>query len=378
MTAPQMILVAGPYRSGTDGDPARIAANVEAMTRASLELYRRGHLPVMGEWFALPLIEQALAEGDPADPDTGDLPPDRRGHPRPLRCLSAHRRAVGRGGPDGRHRAAAGQGRLHLAGRDPVSDAGFSKSEMMIVAAARALEGQHVCFVGVGLPNIAVNLAQRTVAPDLEMVYEAGVFGARPQRLPLSIGDPTIVTGSTAVVSMLELFGYYLQGGLIDVGFLGAAQIDRFGNINTTVIGDYAAPTTRLPGSGGACEIAINARQVFVIMRQSARSFVERIDFRTSPGNLGGAEQAERIRRAGGWLGRGPSVVVTDLGIYHFDETGEMRLDSLHPGATLEEVRATIGWEVKVADDLATTPAPTADELRLVREELDPEGVYTR
>jgi glutaconate CoA-transferase subunit B len=254
----------------------------------------------------------------------------------------------------------------------------FSKSEMMIVAAARALAGQRVCFVGVGLPNIAVNLAQRTVAPELEMVYEAGVFGARPQRLPLSIGDPTIVTGSTAVVSMLELFGYYLQGGLIDVGFLGAAQIDRFGNINTTVIGEYASPTTRLPGSGGACEIAINAREVFVIMRQSARSFVETIDFRTSPGNLGGAEHAERIRRAGGWLGRGPSVVVTDLGIYHFDEVGEMRLDSLHAGATLEDVQASIGWDVKVADALEATPPPTPEELRLVREELDPGGVYTK
>jgi len=256
--------------------------------------------------------------------------------------------------------------------------AAFSRSEMMIVAAARALEGQRVCFVGVGLPNIAVNLAKLTVAPDLELVYEAGVFGARPARLPLSIGDPTIVTGSTAVVSMFELFGYYLQRGLIDVGFLGAAQIDRFGNINSTVIGDYARPKTRLPGSGGACEIAINARQVFVIMRQSRRSFVERIDFRTSPGNLGGAEQAEKIRRLGGWLGRGPSVVVTDLGIYHFDETGEMRLDSLHPGTSLEAVRETIGWEVKMADDLVTTPPPTADELRLVREQLDPEGVYTR
>lgn len=256
--------------------------------------------------------------------------------------------------------------------------AAFTKSEMMIVAAARALEGQRVCFVGVGLPNIAVNLAQRTVAPTLEMVYEAGVFGARPQRLPLSIGDPTIVTGSTAVVSMLELFGYYLQGGLIDVGFLGAAQIDRFGNINTTVIGDYAHPKTRLPGSGGACEIAINARQVFVIMRQSARSFVETIDFRTSPGNLGGAEQAERIRREGGWLGRGPSIVVTDLGIYRFDETGEMRLESLHPGATLEGVRATIGWDIRIAETVASTPPPTAEELRLVREELDPGGVYTK
>jgi glutaconate CoA-transferase subunit B len=254
----------------------------------------------------------------------------------------------------------------------------FTKSEMMIVAAARALEGQRVCFVGVGLPNIAVNLAQRTVAPGLELVYEAGVFGARPQRLPLSIGDPTIVTGSTAVVSMLELFGYYLQGGLVDVGFLGAAQIDRFGNINTTVIGPYEHPTTRLPGSGGACEIAINARQVFVIMRQSKRSFVETIDFRTSPGNLGGAAEAERIRREGGWLGRGPSIVVTDLGIYRFDDVGEMRLESLHPGATLDGVHDTIGWDIKVAADVGTTPPPTAEELRLVREELDPGGVYTK
>ncbi len=261
----------------------------------------------------------------------------------------------------------------------PAPEPGFSRSEMMIVAAARELAGQRVCFVGVGLPNIAVNLAQRTVAPDLELVYEAGVFGARPARLPLSIGDPTIVTGATAVTSMFELFAFYLQGGLIDVGFLGAAQIDRFGNINTTIIGDdYWHPKTRLPGSGGACEIAINAREVFVIMRQSKRSFVERIDFRTSPGNLGGAENAARIRREQGWLGRGPSVVVTDLGSYHFDERGEMRLDSLHPGATLDQVRETIGWEPRIGPDLRTTPAPTADELRLIRVELDPDGMYTR
>ncbi len=250
----------------------------------------------------------------------------------------------------------------------------FTRAEMMIVAAARELAGQRVCFVGVGLPNIAVNLAQRTVAPDLQLVYESGVFGARPARLPLSIGDPTIVTGAVAVTSMLELFGYYLQRGLVDVGFLGAAQIDRFGNINTTVIGDYAHPRTRLPGSGGACEIAINARQVFVIMRQSARSFVDRIDFRTSPGNLGGAEAASRIRREQGWLGSGPSVVVTDLGIYHFDADGEMRLDSLHPGATLQQVRDSMGWQVRVATDLAATAPPTAQELRLIREELDPAG----
>ncbi|MFI5262586.1 MAG: CoA-transferase subunit beta [Candidatus Limnocylindrales bacterium] len=254
----------------------------------------------------------------------------------------------------------------------------FSRSEMMITAAARELAGQRVCFVGVGLPNIAVNLAQRTVNPDLELVYESGVFGARPARLPLSIGDPTIVTGATAVTSMLELFAYYLQGGLIDVGFLGAAQIDRFGNINTTVIGPYAHPTTRLPGSGGACEIAINARQVFVIMRQSPRSFVPTIDFRTSPGNLGGAQHAARIRHEQGWLGRGPTVVVTDLGVYHFDETGEMRLDALHPGATLEQVRAAMGWEPRRAAVLAATPPPSPEELRLIREELDPAGAYTR
>src|SRR5918998_2179869 len=213
----------------------------------------------------------------------------------------------------------------------------FSASEMMIVAAARELAGQRVCFVGVGLPNIAVNLAKRTVSPDLELVYEAGVFGARPQRLPLSIGDPTIVTGATSVTSMFELFGFYLQGGLIDVGFLGAAQIDRHANINTTVIGDYDRPRTRLPGSGGACEIAINAREVFVIMRQSRRSFVERIDFRTSPGNLGGSDAAE-VRERQGWLGRGPSVVITDLGVDHFDETGEDGPHALHPRASLEDV----------------------------------------
>jgi glutaconate CoA-transferase subunit B len=162
----------------------------------------------------------------------------------------------------------------------------------------------------------------------------------------------------------------------VDVGFLGAAQIDRFGNINTTVIGEYQQPRTRLPGSGGACEIAINARQVFVIMRQSKRSFVERIDFRTSPGNLGGAETAARIRREQGWMGSGPSVVVTDLGIYHFDGEGEMRLDSLHPGATLEQVRGSMGWDVRVAGPLAATPAPSDEEMRLIREELDPAGDY--
>jgi glutaconate CoA-transferase, subunit B len=238
------------------------------------------------------------------------------------------------------------------------SAVGWSPAEMMIVASARELASQRVCFVGVGLPNIAVNLARRTVAPELELVYEAGVFGAQPARLPLSIGDPTIVTRATAVTSMFELFGYYLQGGLIDVGFLGAAQIDRHANINTTVIGDYTAPKTRLPGSGGACEIAINAKSVFVIMRQSTRSFVERLDFRTSVGS--------RV-----------SAVVTDLGVYHLDD-GELRLDALHPGVTLDDVRGAMGWQPRVAPKVAETPAPTTEELRLIRDELDPAGVYTK
>jgi glutaconate CoA-transferase, subunit B len=244
----------------------------------------------------------------------------------------------------------------------------FSRAEMMIVAAARELAGQGVCFVGIGLPNIAANLARLTVAPELELVYEAGAYGARPARLPLSIGDPTIVTGATAVTSMLDLFGCYLQGGRVDVGFLGAAQIDRFGNINTTVIGDYHAPTTRLPGSGGACEIAIHARSVFVIMRQSRRSFVERVDFVTSPG---------RQEAAGPGPG-GPTVVVTDLAVYHFALDGEMCLDQLHPGASLDAVRESTGWPMRVASDLGATPEPTSEELRLIRDVLDPEGRYTR
>jgi glutaconate CoA-transferase, subunit B len=249
---------------------------------------------------------------------------------------------------------------------------GYSKSEIMIAASARQLAGEHVCFVGIGLPNIVCNLGQRTVAPELQLVYESGVYGARPERLPLSIGDPTLVTGSTAVTSMFELFAFYLQGGLIDVGFLGAAQIDRFGNINTTVIGDYRAPKVRLPGSGGACEIAINARKVFVIMRQGKRSFVEAIDFRTSPGHSGDpGRDAER-----GWSGSGPTSVVTDLGTYAFDDaTGEMTLLTLHPGVTLEEVRENMGWDPRVADELGETPPPTEVELRLIREELDPLGV---
>jgi glutaconate CoA-transferase subunit B len=261
---------------------------------------------------------------------------------------------------------------------DPVettASLGYSASEIMIAASARQLGGVRNCFVGVGLPNIVCNLAQRTVAPDLQLVYESGVFGARPERLPLSIGDPTLATGSTAVTSMFELFAYYLQAGLIDVAFLGAAQIDRFGNINTTVIGDYATPKVRLPGSGGACEIAIHARSILVIMRQGRRSFVERLDFRTSPGHSGDPEHDA----ARGWSGSGPTSVVTDLGTYGFDErTGEMTLRTTHPGVTIERVRENMGWEPTIADDLGETTSPRDEELRLIRQELDPGGAYTK
>jgi glutaconate CoA-transferase subunit B len=248
---------------------------------------------------------------------------------------------------------------------------GYTAAEMMIVVSARQLAGERVCFVGVGPPNIACNLAKRTVAPDLELVYESGVFGSVPARLPLSIGDPTLVSGSIQVTSMFELFAYYLQAGLIDVGFLGASQIDRFGNINTTVIGGYDTPKVRLPGSGGACEIAINAKKVFVIMPQSKRSFVERVDFVTSPGRVAG-------ERPTGW-GAGPSVVVTGLGVYRFGrESGEMELASLHPGVSLQQARDNTAWDLKVAADLEETRPPTDEELRLIREELDPGGAYTR
>jgi len=227
----------------------------------------------------------------------------------------------------------------------------------------------------VGLPNIACNLARRTVAPDLELIYESGVYGARPARLPLSIGDPTLVSGATSVCSMADLFGLYLQGGRVEVAFLGGAQIDRLGSLNTTVIGDYAKPKVRLPGSGGACEIAIHAQRIFIIMRLGRRAFVNRLDFVTSPGHLGGVAKRAEL----GMPGRGPQLVVTDKCIFTFDpSTGEMTLASLHPGVELAEVQAGVDWELKLAADVLYTEPPTPDELRLLREELDPQGVYTR
>jgi glutaconate CoA-transferase, subunit B len=241
---------------------------------------------------------------------------------------------------------------------------------MMIIASARQLAGEHVCFVGIGPPNIACNLAKRTIAPELELVYEAGAFGSNPNRLPLSIGDPSLVTGSVSITSMFELFAFYLQRGLVDVAFLGASQIDRYGNINTTVIGDYDKPKVRLPGSGGACEISINARKVFVIMPQSKRSFVEHVDFITSPGHLKGTRPTD-------WLGAGPAAVVTGLGVYRFDSSGEMYVASLHPGVSVEQVQDNTSWEMAAGNDVDESPPPSDEELRLIRE-LDPEGIYTR
>jgi glutaconate CoA-transferase subunit B len=249
----------------------------------------------------------------------------------------------------------------------------YTASEMMIVAAARALAGVRTVFVGVGMPNIACNLAQRTVAPELELIYEAGVYGARPARLPLSIGDPTLVTGATSAVSQSDLFGLYLQGGLVEVALLGGAQIDRFGNLNTTVIGPYATPKTRLPGSGGACEIAINARETFMIMRLKRRAFVAKLDFVTSPGHLTGGDARAKL----GLPGAGPTRVITDLALFDFaNPEREMQLIATHPGVSIDDVRAEVGWDLRIAPDVAVTPAPTEDELRTVRVDLDPDGMY--
>ena len=249
-----------------------------------------------------------------------------------------------------------------------MSTATHTATEMMIIAAARALAGVRTVFVGVGMPNVACNLARLTVAPELELIYESGVYGARPRRLPLSIGDPTLVTGANSVVSMADLFGLYLQGGHVDVAFLGGAQFDRHGNLNTTVIGPYRSPKVRLPGSGGAAEIAINAGRVFHLLRLSPRTFVEKLDFVTSPGHGSGALRGE-----------GPQLVVTDLALFDFDNAQqEMQLTSLHPAATREEVRAAVGWDLREAPSVAETPAPTAEELRLLREDLDPTGLYSR
>ena len=254
-----------------------------------------------------------------------------------------------------------------------MSEVNYTDSEMMVAVAARVLKGARTVFVGVGLPNIACNLARYTVAPDLELIYESGVYGARPERLPLSIGDPTLVSGAVSVVSMADLFGLYLQRGLVEVALLGGAQIDRFGNLNTTVIGDYKKPKIRLPGSGGACEIAINAQRTFMIMRLKRRAFVHKLDFLTSPGHLTGGDSRARLGLPGG----GPELVITDKAILNFDSPQrEMQLSELYPGVTVKDVQAEVGWELRLAATIGETAAPTVEELHLIRDEVDPQGMY--
>ena len=242
----------------------------------------------------------------------------------------------------------------------------------MCINAARLLRDGDVVFVGVGLPNLACNLARRTHAPNLQMIYEAGVIGARPARLPLSIGDPTLVSGASSVCSMYDIFTLYLQRGNVDVGFLGGAQIDRYGNINATVIGDYAHPKVRLPGSGGSQEMAAWANRCYIITPHQLRRFPARVDFHTSAGFLEGGD----ARAKTGVRGSGPQAVVTNLGILKPDANGELVLAALHPGCSFEQAQANTGWALKQAETMAYTAAPTAEELRILREELDPQRIY--
>jgi glutaconate CoA-transferase subunit B len=253
-------------------------------------------------------------------------------------------------------------------------DQAYNASELMIVNAARLLRDSDVVFVGVGQPNLACNLARRTHAPNLVMIYEAGVIGAQPARLPLSIGDPTLVSGSLSVCSMYDIFAFYLQRGNVDVGFLGGAQIDRFGNINATVIGSYDQPKVRLPGSGGSMEIAAWANRCYIMTPHQKRRFPEKLDFCTSAGFLEGRLQ----RTAANLRGAGPQAVVTDLGILEPDETGELVLTALHPGATQEQAVQNTGWALKIIREPARTLPPSVDELRILREELDPQGIYLK
>ncbi|MFZ5821622.1 MAG: CoA-transferase subunit beta [Chloroflexota bacterium] len=255
-----------------------------------------------------------------------------------------------------------------------MTELNYSTGELMIINAARLLRDGDVVFVGVGQPNLACNLAKRTHAPNLVMIYEAGVIGAQPARLPLSIGDPTLVSGALSVVSMYDIFANYLQRGNVDVGFMGGAQIDKYGNINATVIGAYDNPKVRLPGSGGSQEIAAWANRCYIMTPHQKRRFPEKVDFMTSAGFLGGREE----REATGVRGGGMLAVVTDIGLLEPDEGGEMVLTALHPGKTVEEAKANTGWDLKVAAEVRVTEPVTEKELRILREDLDPNGLYSK
>jgi glutaconate CoA-transferase, subunit B len=249
----------------------------------------------------------------------------------------------------------------------------YSPSEMMAAVAARELQDGEVTFVGIGLPNLACNLARALQAPDLVLIYESGAVGAVPERLPVSIGDPSLVTGSLMVCSMADVFQLFLQNGKIEVGFLGGAQIDQWGNINTTVIGGYDKPKVRLPGSGGAAEIAVHAKRVLIISRLNNRAFPAEVDFITSPGQ----RCRGKTRKELGMPGAGPIKIITDRGILEIDPaTGEMILTALYPGVTVDEVKANVGWPLKVRDELGLIAPPTERELQLLREVLDPKKLY--
>jgi len=241
----------------------------------------------------------------------------------------------------------------------------FTADEMMTTCAARALRDGMTCFVGIGLPSVAANLARATHAPHLVLIYESGAIGAKPGRLPLSVGDGVLAETADAVVSVPEIFNYWLQPGRIDVGFLGAAQLDRFGNINTTVIGpSHAGPKVRLPGAGGAPEIAASCREVIVVLRQSTRSFVDRVDFVTSVGFGEGPGDRERL----GLTGAGPRKVITDLGVLEPDrQTCELTLTGVFPGVRAADVVARTGWDLAVSGSLGVLPPPSEAELAALR-----------
>lgn len=241
----------------------------------------------------------------------------------------------------------------------------YTSDEMMIITAARALSDDDVCFVGIGAPSAACNLARLTHAPNITLIYESGTIGTRPDVLPLSIGDGELSETAVTTVSVTEMFQYWLQGGRISVGFLGAAQMDRFGNINTTVIGDYANPKIRLPGGGGAPEIATSCRKVFITMKHTARGLVENIDFVTSLGfGRSGTQRAEL-----GITTLGPAMVITDLCIMTPEElTNELVVTSIHPGVDRDTIRSETGWSVRFAGDVDDTRAPSEDELSVLRE----------
>jgi len=249
----------------------------------------------------------------------------------------------------------------------------YTPSEMMAAVAARELANREVVFVGIGLPNLACNLARALQAPDLVLIYESGAVGAVPERLPVSIGDPSLVTGSLMVCSMADVFQLFLQNGKIEVGFLGGAQIDRWGNINTTVIGGYQRPKVRLPGSGGAAEIAVHAQRVLIISRLNPRAFPAELDFVTSPGQRSKGKSRAEL----GMPGAGPVKIITDKGILECDpSTGEMVLTGLYPGVTVDEVKAGVGWPLQVREQLGLLREPSAQELDLLRNVLDPKGLY--